>query len=542
SETHYTCFWFCSFQVPDILGIIYIRLPTVQQVSLRQFLMEAVCILAHHHLEAVISSLLSKQLPMDSDTAELWRSLEFSIAAIEREEGVMVLRETSFFPVLSFQATCALFEVVSALQSRTAVQKLLPELFVILLQQVSRTLEEEMPLPRMSSRRRLFRKGPQLCVGNPCRLSIEALDAVLSKGVSERLMGTLRNQRTWILLENPETHHEGVCLLVRTLLLFSVLKNILGLTDMLIAFQLMRDPLLRDKKFLKSVLGVLEAKSRDSNSIVCQMAVRGLGNIVYGAPEKVKKHKKFLLGALIRASNNSFSPEVVGESMKALAKILKELKEKDIGSTFRDLTTLEDDGVRSQAFVLYGILARSAQKKWKTYFTGQVRESWVTLVLHLQDSNPKASRVRNIVTYLLTKRNLFPSASPTCCGGPNSPFSSLPSCGVSSSQGAPSAATPASPEPRIGHGSDPNRNIFLSASAGQAYTQNRGKAMTRPGEASCINISVPKRLPGSVDILPLSHSFLHAFWPGFLTGESLVLLEQISNEGDQLCLNEHMAW
>uniref|UniRef100_A0A8C8REZ8 Maestro/Maestro-like HEAT-repeats domain-containing protein n=1 Tax=Pelusios castaneus TaxID=367368 RepID=A0A8C8REZ8_9SAUR len=191
---------------------------------------------------------------------------------------------------------------------------------------------------------------------------------------------------------------------------------------MLIAFQLMSDPLLWEKKFLKSVLGILEAKSHDSNSIVQQMAVRGLGNIVYGAPEKVKKHKKFLLGALIRASNNSFNPDVVGESMKALAKILKQLKEQDIGSSFRDLTTLvqtyfdnEDDGLRSQAFVLFGILARSAQRKWKTYFTGQVRESWVTLLLHLQDSNPKASRVRTIVTYLLTKRNLFPKLQVEIC-------------------------------------------------------------------------------------------------------------------------------
>ncbi|XP_074791696.1 maestro heat-like repeat-containing protein family member 2B [Natator depressus] len=62
-------------KVPDILAILYRHMPTIQEGSLRQFLVEAVSILAHHHQEAVISSLLSKGLPMDSDTADLWRSL-----------------------------------------------------------------------------------------------------------------------------------------------------------------------------------------------------------------------------------------------------------------------------------------------------------------------------------------------------------------------------------------------------------------------------------------------------------------------------------
>ncbi|XP_039356339.1 protein maestro-like [Mauremys reevesii] len=102
--------------------------------------------------------------------------------------------------------------------------------------------------------------------------------------------------------------------------------------------QLMSDPMLREKKLLKSVLHLLEERSQDRNSIVRQMAVRGLGNIVDGAPVKVKKYKKFLLDILIGALHDIFSSEVIGESMKALAKVLKELKEKDIGSSFRDLT------------------------------------------------------------------------------------------------------------------------------------------------------------------------------------------------------------
>ncbi|CAM4607499.1 unnamed protein product, partial [Lepidochelys kempii] len=172
-------------EVPDILAILYHHMPTIQEGSLRQFLVEAVSILAHHHQEAVISSLLSKRLPMDSDTAELWRSLggdpllatQVLQALIEkiktptRTEG-SITSETEIDKHLAaaepLSATCAIFEVVSALQSSKAVQELLPELFPVLLQQVSQTLGQKLPLPTRSSPSEI-RKGLQLPEGNPCR-------------------------------------------------------------------------------------------------------------------------------------------------------------------------------------------------------------------------------------------------------------------------------------------------------------------------------------------------------------------------------------
>ncbi|CAM5092314.1 unnamed protein product [Natator depressus] len=245
------------------------------------------------------------------------------------------------------------------------------------------------------------------------RLSIKALESVLFKGGNERLVRALRKQRTWILLENPKTHHEGVCLLVSLLLRSGlitpeIIQRLLPwvnsptenhrVTSTAFLAQLMSDPMLREKKFLKPVLHILEERSHDRNSIVRQMAVRGLGNLVYGAPEKVKKHKKFLMVILIRALSDPFSSEVIGESTKAVAKVLKELKEKDIGSSFRDLTQQihtyfdnEDDALRLLSFVLFGILAHLTKRKWKGYFADQVRQSWVTLLLHLQDPSPRVS-------------------------------------------------------------------------------------------------------------------------------------------------------
>ncbi|CAM5117157.1 unnamed protein product [Natator depressus] len=52
---------------------------------------------------------------------------------------------------------------------------------------------------------------------------------------------------------------------------------------------------------------------------------------------------------------------------------------------------MEDDALRLLSFVLFGILARLTKRKWKGYFAEQVRQSWVTLLLHLQDPNPRVS-------------------------------------------------------------------------------------------------------------------------------------------------------
>ncbi|XP_044851151.1 maestro heat-like repeat-containing protein family member 2B [Mauremys mutica] len=416
-------------KVPAIVDIIYSHMATIQEGSLRQFLLEAVSILAHHHLEAVISSLLSNHLPMDSYTSELWRSLggdpllatqvlqvliEKIKTSTSQEESITSETETDRHLAAAepLSATCAIFEVVSAQQSSKAVQELLPELFPVLLQQVSRTSGQKMPLPRISSWS-LFQKDQQHTEGNPCRFSVQALESVLFKVGNERLVRVLRTQKTWILLENPQTHHEGVCLLVSGLLRFGlitleIIQSLLPwvnspmenfrITGTAFLAQLMTDPMLREKKLLKSVLRILEERSQDRNSIVRQMAVRGLGNIVDGAPVKVKKYKKFLLDILIGALHDVFSSEVIGESMKALAKVLKELKEKDIGSSFKNLTEQirayfddENDGLRSVAFVLFGILAQLTKKKWKAYFAEQVRKSWVILLLHLQDPSPEVS-------------------------------------------------------------------------------------------------------------------------------------------------------
>ncbi|CAM4604917.1 unnamed protein product [Lepidochelys kempii] len=415
------------------------------------------------------------------------------------------------------QATCAIFEVVSACSRAKLCGNCSHSCFLFSCSRSAKPSDKSCLCQREAARGD-SEKDYNLLRATLAVLSIKALESVLFKGGNERLVRAPRKQRTWILLENPKTHHEGVCLLVSLLLRSGlitpeIIQSLLPwvnsptenhrVTSTAFLAQGARElrcwsaafvsearrlptglvdngwgpkELLRDAdhpsvnnflnqlfpqvfkeqkdKFLQKSqsinLGSAEEELRclrealtapdpealfQASSKMARVVSEyfpseqatnfieaTLGGLLSASPTcataaglwmkiilkecggamldkgLVKKHKKFLMVILIRALRDPFSSEVIGESMKAVAKVLKELKEKDIGSSFRDLTQEiqtyfdnEDDALRLWSFVLFGILARLTKRKWKGYFAEQVRQSWVTLLLHLQDPNPRVS-------------------------------------------------------------------------------------------------------------------------------------------------------
>ena len=53
----------------------------------------------------------------------------------------------------------------------------------------------------------------------------------------------------------------------------------------------------------------------------------------------------------------------------------------------------ENDSLRYSAFVLFGQLAALAGRKWKRFFTRQVKQTQDSLLTHLQDRNPQVATV-----------------------------------------------------------------------------------------------------------------------------------------------------
>ncbi|XP_006734790.1 protein maestro isoform X1 [Leptonychotes weddellii] len=153
------------------------------------------------------------------------------------------------------------------------------------------------------------------------------------------------------------------------------------------------------RESLKNVFSNLAERAQDPNAKKRHMAMRGLGTMACETPDKVRKYKKIVLDLLVHGLYDPVSAEVIHESMKTLTIILGKIQGKSLGSFFVDITlqtrTLlddENDNLRYSAFVLFGQLAAYAGRKWKTFFTSQVKQTQDSLLIHLQDRNPQVAK------------------------------------------------------------------------------------------------------------------------------------------------------
>ncbi|CAM5104963.1 unnamed protein product [Natator depressus] len=410
--------------VQAILSITSTYLRCTEDPAPRGLLAQAVSLLAQHHQETVITYLLQRPLPLDRDSKELWAALAAEdffqdilkdlLDRIPRGPAAEQGAETQEVAVASpLSVICAIGEVVMGAAVGNALGSLLPELCYALLYQLSRTLDSDTPLPSRAGRPLAGPKGAAPPPSTPRSLMVVALRAVLAKGLQD-VSRTLDKEQGWRLLEDPRSFPEGVSLLARALVQVgeAPLDRILQLlspslsspcedwrvTGTAFYAELMSHPVLRQRKLLKPVLKHLVAGASDESDTIRWLAARGLGNMPQGAPQKVKKHRQLLLDTLRRPLAEPSSPQVVGESMRALCKMLGHLSERDMGRLSQPMAAQarahfphEDGTVRAGAFGLFGALASSAHHKHRQLFTGEVRSSWAALMLHVRDPSPEAA-------------------------------------------------------------------------------------------------------------------------------------------------------
>ncbi|XP_074211351.1 protein maestro isoform X1 [Camelus bactrianus] len=156
---------------------------------------------------------------------------------------------------------------------------------------------------------------------------------------------------------------------------------------------------LQKREPLKNAVFILAERAQDASVKKRHMAMRGLGTMACERLDKVRKYKKIVLDLLVHGLYDPVSSEVIHESVKTLTIILGKMQGKGLGSFFIDITlqarTLlddENDSLRYSAFVLFGQLAAFAGRKWKSFFTSQVKQTQDSLLTHLQDRNPQVAK------------------------------------------------------------------------------------------------------------------------------------------------------
>uniref|UniRef100_A0A8B9QPK2 Maestro/Maestro-like HEAT-repeats domain-containing protein n=1 Tax=Anas platyrhynchos TaxID=8839 RepID=A0A8B9QPK2_ANAPL len=135
---------------------------------------------------------------------------------------------------------------------------------------------------------------------------------------------------------------------------------------------------------------------------------------------QVRKHGRQVVQVLQQSLADTACPEVVAESMLALAELMRVLQAVNLGSAFEDIARATkmffESYLRYSALRLYSVLASSASSK-RSFFAGEVAETWVSLFLHLRDPDFAVASCTHRPSKSLSCRDLcflFPLASGPC--------------------------------------------------------------------------------------------------------------------------------
>ncbi|XP_047399899.1 maestro heat-like repeat-containing protein family member 1 isoform X2 [Sciurus carolinensis] len=424
-------------KVPEIVSVLRSKLQETQEEHVLLAAQHSVYLLASQHCAAVVSSLLGSPLPFDSHTCALWRALAVEPNLTTQVLGQLLEKMSRDVPfkesrafllgstphrvatLLPLVATCALYEVVSAPASGTAVQELYPQLFVALLLRISCTVGVQLPRNLQAKERR--GAGTALARAlEPCSSAVDALQALLLRGGSQDVVQCVELEGGWELLRTSAGHEEGVTqlasamarcagprlpLVVKTLVCTqNSVYEIQRVTSTAFLAELLSSNVVNDLMLLESLLDNLAARQKDSSTGVRRLVLRGLANIASGSPDKVRAHGPQLLTAMISGLDDGDDPHglVALEAMVGLARLLDLVEPWDlrlvllhIAIRIRPFFDSEKVEFREASIRLFGHLNKACHGDCEEVFLEQVVGGLVPLLLHLQDPQaPVASACR----------------------------------------------------------------------------------------------------------------------------------------------------
>ncbi|XP_072269283.1 maestro heat-like repeat-containing protein family member 1 [Pyxicephalus adspersus] len=413
-------------KVPEIINRVREQLEETSEEHIKKAAIQAIYILATQHVGAVVSSLLSSPLPYDSETCTLWKALSSDPPLTSQVLDLLLAKMTGDVPykenkssllssssnrvatLLPLAATCALQEVLSQPESAPVVQELHPQLFVALLLRVSSMVGVQPPKNLGATK---DRKSPGLGSASPprtvdpCSCAIETLKFMLTQGGNEEVMRGVEADGGWENMKKEDAHHVGVASLSSAMVrcaapkLPVIIKNLQAaqgsvydgqrITATAFLAQLLASSELGGFVFLEPLMDNMTSRLKDSRVIVRMLAVRGLGNIASGYPEKVRKNGTHLLTAMINAMDDREDPEhiVTQEAMSSLCRLLPYIKDTDLHSLLihtairiRPFFDHERTDLRAASIMLFGTLSKFVAGQGEEVLFEQILNGLVTLL------------------------------------------------------------------------------------------------------------------------------------------------------------------
>ncbi|XP_044878603.1 maestro heat-like repeat-containing protein family member 7 isoform X5 [Mauremys mutica] len=299
------------------------------------------------------------------------------------------------------EATCALYEMISASKSKDATNRLYPQLLMALLVEIHFSLGQSLPGDKVSGR-----ESSRQSIHTSA--AVEAIKMLLLCVGCRFELTVMEKEQGWILLQSPRDHLHGVSLLARAMLHCACPETTRMLLDLVIPLLDRGDKkhrlttmaffveLLRCKEAEKlphpDTLDRLEEWTKHPSPVFRSLGLRGLG-ILATQPGKVEQVKA-LLPAILWGSDAMDDGSIL-EVISAVQNLLQSLVGSELTSVARKLSlylSAVRPQVRSAAIMLFTELLTTVKRRQKYLLQEEVTRSLVPLLLHLQDEDPEVGK------------------------------------------------------------------------------------------------------------------------------------------------------
>uniref|UniRef100_A0A8C9TKP0 Maestro heat like repeat family member 1 n=1 Tax=Scleropages formosus TaxID=113540 RepID=A0A8C9TKP0_SCLFO len=415
--------------VPEMLEVLHIRLQVISEEQVKVAVAQSVLILATQHLQTVVNTLIAYPLPFDSWSCEMWialgadSTLASQIMEIMMEKLAVMApyadkKESMLRPGMSKFATgpplamtCALREIMLNGQSADAVVALFPRLFSTLLVRLGSSVGVQVPKDINSNsigpERKQSGKFPSSF--DVCGVAVEALRILLARAQLEEVLKPLDSEGAWEKMQDPKKHMDGVTLLARAMAkhagprLPTIVENLCPSLNNIyecqritvIAFfsELLNHHVVTELMMMDMLMNSMMERISDQCSTVRMLAIRGLGNIAVGSPEKVPSKLLYAMSSGMEEKDDP-GKRITLEAMSGLSKVLLYLDKKNVQllvvyifMKIKPFLESENDEIRCTSIMLLGNLSKFGSGE--PVFKDQIHNVLVSLLLHLNDPSPQ---------------------------------------------------------------------------------------------------------------------------------------------------------
>uniref|UniRef100_A0A671LQ92 Maestro heat-like repeat-containing protein family member 1 n=1 Tax=Sinocyclocheilus anshuiensis TaxID=1608454 RepID=A0A671LQ92_9TELE len=418
--------------VPEMLEVLHNRLQVIGEEQVKVAIGQSILILATQHLQTVVNTLVAYPLPYDSWSCEMWMALgadstlalqimemiieklNVMVPYVDKKESMLRPGLTKVATSQPLAMTCALREMMLNGQSADAVAYVFPKLFSSLLVRLGSSVGVQLPKDLNSNSIISDCKTTnKMNVINfdVCGVAVEALRILLGRAQLDAVMKPLDQEGAWDKMKDPQQHTTGVTLLSRAMAkhagprlpaivegLCPSLCNIYECQRITVtAFfsELLNHHVVTELMILDMLMNNMMERITDTCGTVRMLAVRGLGNIAVGSPEKVNKYAKELLAAMSSGMEEKDDPGklITLEAMSGMLLENSVLASMGFlllyGFTQRSIVMFcqENDEIRCASIMLLGNLSKFGSGE--PVFKDQIHNVLVSLLLHLSDPNPQ---------------------------------------------------------------------------------------------------------------------------------------------------------